>query len=767
MQGKLELSYVYSNDRMQSVYLRDVHVGTESQIRSSATSLAKEAVLAGQERRGGGDSDDAALPGPSRPRGSAEEQRRQGLHAQQLQQQVQQHQGTEQRADQQHQLRQPKRLVLPQGSSSVPHSSPILARFMDFIETSAETKKMSLTPLLVQDNNKHSQPPRQSPRSTGPGRLPVRHQGPREQLVLPQGSPSVSPPSSSSSARFMDPIDALETKKISLTPLLLQDNNQPTEPPRQAPPRTTGPILTSEVMQRQEEDGKRTLEEIEALEEDARNKVGQTSGGRPQGGIKSHMGLPSGDDDSSREKGKKGDSGKLLGRLFDQRRDNHKGKDTHNYIDNSRPVEERSSEEPGRSSNHTDSSGGPQNLPRMGTALTGYSRPVSQHSSGPRQHGREQQALYPQLDLTRSPASPPEVQSLLQISPVNTGLRSNALTLPLISDGRRPRLLRGRNINGDGSSLAPELSVIRIFAGKKLETEETSRTVLLNSSTSSEELVKRAIQRFRLPVGEDATDYYLTVKRLEGSSATLHPEEKPLIVLETLAKAALDLPKLKGSSVGIVNSIASDLPQHPAIIKLSMNDFTDDAPVKIYLNRRSKSASNEGGTMEEGDTMSNESFPGDGETGRVYPLPPPHNLNTVGVPAPSERFGGSPSHFTLQLLIYQDDLPDDMVFDPLNEMVAFKNILRGRSQAATPYVPFHRKIFMLPKNITVAEVIEVSLEKFGIPGGIVDDSDEVENKNTKRGNSSRVRYELNVLVDGKGVWCLCSDCLSCLLSHFI
>ena len=38
MQGKLELSYVYSNDRMQGVYLRDVHVGTKSQIRSSATS---------------------------------------------------------------------------------------------------------------------------------------------------------------------------------------------------------------------------------------------------------------------------------------------------------------------------------------------------------------------------------------------------------------------------------------------------------------------------------------------------------------------------------------------------------------------------------------------------------------------------------------------------------------------------------------------------------------------------------------------------------
>jgi hypothetical protein len=216
----------------------------------------------------------------------------------------------------------------------------------------------------------------------------------------------------------------------------------------------------------------------------------------------------------------------------------------------------------------------------------------------------------------------------------------------------------------------------------------------------------------------------------------LHPEEKPLVVFETLAKAALDLP------------------QYPAIRKLSMNEFTDDVPVKIYLNRRSESASDEGGTMEEGDTMSNKSVPGDGETGRAHslPLPLPHNLSTVGVPAPSERFGGSSSDFALQLLIYPDDLPDDMVFDPFTEMVVFKNTLRDPTQAETSHVPFHRKIFMFPKNITVAEVIEVGLEKLGIPGGIVDSSDEVEDKNTKRRNSSRVGYELNVLVDGKGAW---------------
>jgi len=682
-------------------------------------SLAEDVALAEQERRGGGDSDDGmsweeALPDP-RARGPAEEQRRQQeLQAQQLQQQqLQQQQEAEQQATQQRQQIEEQR-----------HQQQIMAQTMARQAAATSTQ--------------------------GPGGLSIRHQGSREQLVLPQDSSSVSPSSSSTSARSMDPIDASETKKLSMTPLLVQDNNQRSQPPRQAQPRSAGPMLPSEVMHQQEEERKRTREEIGALEEAARNKARQS--GRPQGGTKLRKEPQSSDDDSSREKDKKGKSGSLFGRLFDRRKDKHKEKGTNDSIDISRPIDARSSEESGRSSNHTDNSGGPQTPPRRGPALTNTSPPVSLHASSLRQRDKEQQTLYQQQYLTRSPASPPEAQQLLQISPVNSGQASIASTLSPTSDGRRPRpgsLLIGGNINGDGSSLVPELSVIRIFAGKKLQTEATFKTVLLNPSTSSEELVKQAIQRFRLPAGEDATDYYLTVKRLEGSSAVLRPEEKPLVVFETLAEAALDLPKVKRSSVGSISSIASNLSQHPAIKKLPMNDFTDDTAVKIYLNRRSESASDEGGTVEGDTATNNESTPGEGETG-VRLRPRPHNLSTVGVSVPSERFSSPSFRFALQLLIYPDDLPDDMVFDPLTEAIVFKNTLRDRTQAAASSAPYRRKIFMFPKNITVAEVIEIGLERFGIPDGVVDGGDEVEDKNTKRRSSSRVRYVLNVLVDGKG-----------------
>ena len=513
-------------------------------------------------------------------------------------------------------------------------------------------------------------------------------------------------------------------------------------------------------MQRQEEDRKRTREEIGALE-DARKKVKSPSNSRTGGGPAKLRKEPQSDDDSGKEKDKKGKSGGLFGRLFDRRKDKHKEKGANDSVDISRSTDTRSSEESGRSSNHTDNSGGVQTPPRRTTAQVNTPPPVSQHATSLRQRDREQQALYQQQYLNRSPASPPEAQSLIQVSPASPRqgvipLGGASATLSPTSDGRRPRpgsLLIGGNLSGDGSSSVPELSVIRVFAGKRLQTEATLKTVLLNSSTTSEELVKQAIQRFRLPAGDDMADYFLTVKRLGGSSAALRPEEKPLVVFETLAEAALDLPKVKRSSVGSISSIASNLSQHPAIKKLPMNDFTDDTAVKIYLNRHSESGSDESATAEEGDTSTNsESAQADGENGGVRLRP--HNLTIAGVTVASERFSSPTFRFALQILIYPDDLPDDMVFDPLTEAIVFKHTLRDRPQVTASSAPFRRKIFVFPKNITVAEVIEISLERFGIPDAVVDSGDEVEDKNIKRRSSSRVRYVLNVLIDGKGWFCL-------------
>ena len=57
-----------------------------------------------------------------------------------------------------------------------------------------------------------------------------------------------------------------------------------------------------------------------------------------------------------------------------------------------------------------------------------------------------------------------------------------------------------------------------------------------------------------------------------------------------------------------------------------------------------------------------------------------------------------------------------------------------------------------PKNTTVAEVIELTLERFSIAEGVVDGSDEVEDKLAKRISLAHVRYGLAVQLGGQGEW---------------
>ena len=63
-----------------------------------------------------------------------------------------------------------------------------------------------------------------------------------------------------------------------------------------------------------------------------------------------------------------------------------------------------------------------------------------------------------------------------------------------------------------------------------------------------------------------------------------------------------------------------------------------------------------------------------------------------------------------------------------------------------------QKILQFPKNTTVAEVIELALERFGITEGVVDGGDEVEGKLAKRISLARVKYGLAVQLDGQSEW---------------
>ncbi|KAF8638114.1 hypothetical protein AX17_002434 [Amanita inopinata Kibby_2008] len=471
---------------------------------------------------------------------------------------------------------------------------------------------------------------------------------------------------------------------------------------------------------------------------------------------------------------------------------------------------------------------------------------LSPHASQLRQRDMQQQALYQQY-LNRSPSSPPEVQPSygLQSEPalmasssflssprsyqpmsIASGSNNSNSTNPSLAPPSTPRQRPGSLIlmSGiDGQANVPDLSVIRVFAGRNLQTDATFKTVLLNSSTTAAELVKQAIQRFRLPpieipasasdssaVGEGEAyvgGYYLTVKRVEGgASAVLRPNEKPLVVFESLSMQVLQdedgieaaggsmPPKVNRNSIASISSVAS-LSMHPSIRQLPMNDFTDDSALKFYLNRRvggvgggekdglggvvlagrgdeeAGSALGHGGRyglygddddtgdhtlMAETshDSASLVALGGDGELSMSsttsslgaeihsslavrYPMIQGHGNNNV----PPERFSSPSLRFALQLIIHPIDLPDDMVFHPFTEAIVPKDTLSAAS-SNTVSAPFRKKVFMFPNNVTVAEVIELGLERFGILEGVVDGGDEVEDKLAKRRSSSRVRYGL-------------------------
>ena len=74
-------------------------------------------------------------------------------------------------------------------------------------------------------------------------------------------------------------------------------------------------------------------------------------------------------------------------------------------------------------------------------------------------------------------------------------------------------------MDGQGVGL-PDLSVVRVFAGDNLQTEATFKTVLLNASTTASDLVRQAIQRFRLPAGESESDYCYINENMGNTGAT-------------------------------------------------------------------------------------------------------------------------------------------------------------------------------------------------------------------------------------------------------
>ena len=590
----------------------------------------------------------------------------------------------------------------------------------------------------------------------------LRQQSSKEQLNPTDGPGQVQGRNTSSSPsdlQSFDPADTTETKRIVVTPQVAQDASPISSSPVNVGKPSGGPQLPSEIIQQQRQEQERAQSELaehsrRMQQQQLQQQQQQQQRGREGGKLMKQPNNSStstntnqGNSEDEKDKKKRGVFGSLFGGRKDKSKDNKAGAKRANE---ERPGSAGSgfSQDQRERERERDYQGGIGDAPRgpnpnavqpQKSALSPHTRKLQEHD----------QALYQKYLHSSAKESPPQPSYATQSmgpyipAPGNSSLRPN--------DGgvkARPGslILTSPGLDGPG---VPDLNVIRVFAGANLQTEATFKTVLLNSSTTAADLVRQAMQRFRIPAAEDEGDYFLTVKQqIEGSTTSLQSHEKPLVVFEELVEAA-ELPKVKRSSVGSISSVSSNLSMHPAIKKLSMNDFTDDSTVKFYLNRRPLDGES-----------SERSTPAPLESQQEFGVGKLRELAVASSPSATvgtERFTSPSTRFAVQVVIYPEDLPDGVVFDPQTEAIVPKSMLKERERAGvnsqpSPGIPmnFRRKVFSFPKNTTVAEVIELGLERFGISEGVVDGGDEVEDKLAKRRSQSRVRYGLSVQVEGQG-----------------
>ncbi|PWN41355.1 hypothetical protein IE81DRAFT_178225 [Ceraceosorus guamensis] len=319
-------------------------------------------------------------------------------------------------------------------------------------------------------------------------------------------------------------------------------------------------------------------------------------------------------------------------------------------------------------------------------------------------------------------------------------------------------------------SYVPMLNVMRVFAGDAIGSEATFKTVLLNEATSAEDLVKQAMQRFRVAVDSNPDDYYLTVKLLEGEERALGALEKPLQVYDKLSESSPDqisaaIPSVKRSSVGSISSISSNLSLKPAITRLG-EDFGDDHAVKFFLHRRAPLSARGAGTSDQGSSTDTAYggqglFPTNdpkqsGSSGIGIPLGPGSQRNSATstlTPESAEAIAAATARFALRLIIFPSDLPEGTVFDPQTNALIPEAVLRERGPGGL--VPgegveqrYREKVLALPRNTTVAEVIEQGLDRFGVMEGLVEGGDDVEDRTSRRRSKGRVRYGLSADIRG-------------------
>lgn len=379
------------------------------------------------------------------------------------------------------------------------------------------------------------------------------------------------------------------------------------------------------------------------------------------------------------------------------------------------------------------------------TALPTDDRPaaISPHALRMQQMDQQQHKRYQEY-MARSPGG--EMEPAARAYGTQAAAAINASYASRLADSTNS-LPNGRPgsimIHPSSTSASAELTVLRVFAGDTIDSESTFKTVLTNENTSAKRLVQQAVQRLQLAADDE---YYLVIKEVDGGQVELTDDEKVLEKFFAMNQHYDDdggiAKRVRKSSIGSISSIASNLSQHPAIRKFASNDFSDDSSVKLFLHRRLP--------LNGHPDTSVESIP----TTPTRAKPFPHlAVATQADTSPGSSTGSPTAKFSMQIVIFAEDLPEGMAFDSQTEAVVPRAMLRQRGADESTA---SRKLLLIPRNATVAEAIEAGLERFGI-SGVVAGGDDVEDKISKRRSFVRVRYGLVArLADNEGMLLLSS-----------
>ncbi|KAF9939242.1 hypothetical protein BGZ67_009732 [Mortierella alpina] len=303
---------------------------------------------------------------------------------------------------------------------------------------------------------------------------------------------------------------------------------------------------------------------------------------------------------------------------------------------------------------------------------------------------------------------------------VGTGASSNTLQSPT---------------SESSDSLQQEIITLRVYPGNVDFGASMYKTVVVNASTMASEVANQAVVKFRLaPDGvASSTDFFLTVRGVDGDETVLLPTDKPMAIYQSLtAHLTTPLPPNHRLSISSVSSMLSvnstssyssnppSTPTSPGSVRRIGSGKTDphQRSIRFLLNKKIRRA----GSMS--------SIPGTPTT-PTTPTTPLHD-----------------DSFWVKVICQSQDLPQTMVLVDGMGAALEKEDPRAQGQITAPKVEHW---ISMQSTSNAGDVIFKALEKIGIRAGVVDGVPEhvLSAKRNSIQSAIVIEYQLGLRLNGQ------------------